>query len=1779
MWYFFAILVNGIWEDPAVADHDPVFARFDLISKKAGFHTRRVSRYLTWRYSYLCCVPLFIILKCILDFYSVAREGDSLAQMLSDALPKATEGSGPASFGAKIAENMQAFFTALSVDNWIWAGLSVNTFLSFTIGTILTFAPSCCLADYEYVELDDQGFPVQQQLGDDQVVALSSPAEARTSTPDGADRDRASVRKKSLNKLPGAVNFSSSGKNSQVMTASGAGRASKKKNESEEQSYDLSLLTRPKSLEEIEDAQQEAKLQELLTKAAASSEDHSGGENKDSSKSKLKKKIKKSKSKALKKKSNSSTTGQQDEDHPTARPPTQAGVDSEDKFHLFYNDNESPRSAGDHISSESSSSSDDDEDFYRGAITSTRSAAGGVNASALRSAAPGSTMMSMASRGPGGIGSMRAGPGGASARGANYTTPHLSLLRSGGGGLAPGELISITAMEEQETSPEAGGANGANDSLLPVGAGARGNTVDHLVPADGNYNHEVSEQEIAYRTSLIKLLQISQVFIWTSWGMQITFPFLLYILVPFRTWIDVNGLNEVLCEVGTGTLFASPVFMSSNINATLVLAEEKGFFDVDRTKMVMKNTNPPRFDLLGTERKRNTGEDKENDSEETTSAPVDLLEQTWRQESQAEWCVHHKSRWMDHLDGVETDCALSLAATCIAELCIKGSSPVTTAPGSSAAAAPGAATSSPSTTSNPLASPFGAFFDGAVLGDMLPGEASSDTGHCFASREACLDYSNPAIFEAGMAYMETCAKLAYAERMKEGEGEQETENENDPGEAPETTGAVVHAHDHPNGTRESQPIPSQDFSADPPPFGMEHVFEDALRASQYVGSSEVDPNDPNERLHHFATPAEGVAFFPSSSSNAAAASPSAASIESTATIANLQLIPVWMLPAHAVSRKATDAAALAFTESLRKSNYSSYFTEADKQMDTLLANMRMYNNEENYNPDMSEDQDGSSTEMKLRNATELYEAQLRTLEQQIVDAAAEKAKSLVDMLKEKFLAMEDIERGRMEIGGGTAPEIMGMTSAAQEIKKSGLLVTPSPTTVEETSGADHDFYIPFGNFPESSNVMNISDSASHVIRSKHSTAKITPSSPSASNHDEGSTTSLTALDAPDADDEPLHQEAQGGTITIEEATSFLHRGRREDLRPGGEHYLETDPGLSHASSSTLLRGPQSPRQYFNLRGGRSRGKFVQQSSSLSISPDTSEGRRGGLLLRRSRRNYHDGHGHLPITSTTVNGYAGTTSASGSSTIAAAETSAFTSLGAHQVDGAEVLQHSSGARKTVANTLFLQDQEVQLGHAPGGPLTSHVVSGQDYTTKTAQAHDVGAGPVRQQKMLLFPKHYAPPGASAGVTGPRFEEKIILRHGAPSVDLNRRGGGAQSQNVAAAAPPTFSYLDYMTEKRAYAKREMENMYHLMQIQIRQLKSAMLWTLARSDDSIAMALSLMVAGTTFFSLIPIAVPLANGLAEALLNQKAMFPGSQHGSWVLMLCVLISVPLYASGLALLQQFIGGDWVLTAVLLLILIWFLLGAVTAVKLQKTRFDEGDDKERWKMYIIIWFDYGARAVVIILIVSLGFWWAVRAVPEDVEIDVAGMVFGNLTFTKVLSLICDFMVKKIQTAIAATDLMVYAYCKTELWEMMHFAAGSERFSRKLWKREVREVATLMKVPAPSAEDLGIAGFMGPVEHLQHHHHNHDHNQSSSPGVVAGGVAPGTTRGGGETPNKPSETVVHHHHHYYTTTTTTTSGNEEDNIGREGKTTSKLEKVKVLSTTKAASFDLQPVTSSTG
>lgn len=210
---------------------------------------------------------------------------------------------------------------------------------------------------------------------------------------------------------------------------------------------------------------------------------------------------------------------------------------------------------------------------------------------------------------------------------------------------------------------------------------------------------------------------------------------------------------------------------------------------------------------------------------------------------------------------------------------------------------------------------------------------------------------------------------------------------------------------------------------------------------------------------------------------------------------------------------------------------------------------------------------------------------------------------------------------------------------------------------------------------------------------------------------------------------------------------------------------------------------------------------------------------------------------------------------------------------------------------------------------------------------------------------------------------------------------------------------------------------------------------------------ALVSLVAGKY---LLPSAISLLGGLAEALINMKAMFPGSQHGAWILILTTLQVVPVYASFLSLFQQLLG-DEILAIACVMTVLFTSLSILTGVRLLNLQVG---DEEREKMYTRIRGEYGLRLVCAVSTAGAIVAWANRkhkGLNEYVE-----YVLEEILTPEVIAIVLiDAIARKIMTAVAGTDFVLGAFVSTEAWYIALPQSAKERHTS-----EVQEVDFLYK-----------------------------------------------------------------------------------------------------------------------
>jgi len=214
----------------------------------------------------------------------------------------------------------------------------------------------------------------------------------------------------------------------------------------------------------------------------------------------------------------------------------------------------------------------------------------------------------------------------------------------------------------------------------------------------------------------------------------------------------------------------------------------------------------------------------------------------------------------------------------------------------------------------------------------------------------------------------------------------------------------------------------------------------------------------------------------------------------------------------------------------------------------------------------------------------------------------------------------------------------------------------------------------------------------------------------------------------------------------------------------------------------------------------------------------------------------------------------------------------------------------------------------------------------------------------------------------------------------------------------------------------------------------------------------------------LIPSALSLLGGLAESLLNGKAIFPGSQHGAWILILTTFEVVPVYAALLALFQQLVG-DAILAVACVLGTGFSGLGILTGFRILHIK---SGDEERERMYKLVWFEYALRVLCGLGIIGALFAWATlehNGLKEYVQSEL-------LTPNIILLGIIDTFSKKIITAVAGTDFVLVAFVQTEMWSLEVPATAKDAHIAEVQDFDKFIAQRSPQQTAPAASDAEIA-----------------------------------------------------------------------------------------------------------
>ena len=187
--------------------------------------------------------------------------------------------------------------------------------------------------------------------------------------------------------------------------------------------------------------------------------------------------------------------------------------------------------------------------------------------------------------------------------------------------------------------------------------------------------------------------------------------------------------------------------------------------------------------------------------------------------------------------------------------------------------------------------------------------------------------------------------------------------------------------------------------------------------------------------------------------------------------------------------------------------------------------------------------------------------------------------------------------------------------------------------------------------------------------------------------------------------------------------------------------------------------------------------------------------------------------------------------------------------------------------------------------------------------------------------------------------------------------------------------------------------------------------------------MLLAVMIGQTKISS----ALGLGNGLAEALVNLKAMFPGSQAGGWLLILTTFEVLPIYMVIFALIQQMLGDPMLAIGVVGATL-YLAVGIHTGYRITGTK---GGVSGRWRVYRLIWVEYGLRFVFGLCTLAACIAWAFeKKFDQSLLTYIRQDLLTPLAIAKIVS---SFFAKKALTAVAGTDAMVSGFVQCETWRL--------------------------------------------------------------------------------------------------------------------------------------------------
>lgn len=184
-------------------------------------------------------------------------------------------------------------------------------------------------------------------------------------------------------------------------------------------------------------------------------------------------------------------------------------------------------------------------------------------------------------------------------------------------------------------------------------------------------------------------------------------------------------------------------------------------------------------------------------------------------------------------------------------------------------------------------------------------------------------------------------------------------------------------------------------------------------------------------------------------------------------------------------------------------------------------------------------------------------------------------------------------------------------------------------------------------------------------------------------------------------------------------------------------------------------------------------------------------------------------------------------------------------------------------------------------------------------------------------------------------------------------------------------------------------------------------------------------LIASVVGIYLVTAAVCVLGGYGEALINVKAVFPGSQAPGWVFILTTLESLPLYCACLGMFNQVVGDPYLSLACLFAMML-LALAAKTGQRILHLQAGSG---ERTKLYGRIWVEYATRATLIALIIAMLWLWSDYNGQFGLQQFVEKQLLTRETLVPV---VVGFYSRKIIAAVVGTDVCLGAFVQSELWQ---------------------------------------------------------------------------------------------------------------------------------------------------